>query len=146
MKEKKNPNTEGSELQQRFDSYVKRTIRYAVSEAIRSYVARLKKEQEKVDFHDLELLAAPIIIPESEKIRVNLGVSVIYLDDEILAAQLDRLSDANKQLIAYFYVMELPVEKVAEILNVEKKTVLNKKYIVLKKLRDSMKKDGDKNA
>ena len=124
---KKKKNSKAGRIQARFDTFVKRTIKNIIDDVLRSYMEDADNLC-TVNIEDFEDIAAPEDTPDFEKIKVALGTSSIYVENELLAAGLDQLSDKHRRILECVHVLDMPTKAIAELLELKAKTICNYKY------------------
>ena len=109
MKDNKNSRKKDG-LRQQFDSWAKKTIE-----------------------------AAPRKVPDFEKVRIKLGTSEVLFEDENLADGItNELNEIHRKILECIYVLDMPEEMVADLLDLKTKTIFNYKYKALGILRKYM--------
>ena len=124
MKNKKKKYLTGEKVQAEFDCFVKRTINFTLRRIVRDYV-REKEHRYTVSIEDLEEMAAPECIPDIEKFAVPLGSSVLLFCDERVANSFGRLKKRHKEVLEKAFVMEMPIKAIAELMELEEKSIQN---------------------
>lgn len=130
-------------LRQEFDAWSKRTIKNIVDTVIRDYLADERRRAE-LHYTDYENIAAPRKVPDFEKVRIKLGTSELLLDDENLADGIAKeLNEIHRKILECVYVLDMPEEMVADLLDLKTKTIFNYKYKALDILRKYMEGNRD---
>ena len=135
MSKKRKNGSAASKLQAQFDRFVKKTIQNVILNVLAKYVENLDHIK-LVSIEDYEDLAAPEVTPDYEKEKVVLDQSFLLLENEILAAGIRKLKKKYRQILECAYVLDMPNEAIAELMNLEYQTVCNYRheaYVILKK-------------
>ena len=142
MRRGKKNNKATKKLQIQFDCFVKRSVNNILREYLREYMKRAARiRMENLD--DYEDLAAPEKTPDVEKIKVRLGSSTILIENESLAAGIERLSENQRKLLECAYVLDMANEAIAELMDVKEKTVRNRRSNIYRTLRKYMEDNSD---
>ncbi len=142
MKENKNSQKRDG-LRQEFDSWAKKTIENIVDTVIRDYLADERKRAD-YRFTDFENVAAPRKVPDFEKVSIKLGTSEVLFEDENLADGItNELNEIHRKILECVYVLDMPEEMVADLLDLKTKTIFNYKYKALGILRKYMEGNRD---
>ncbi len=142
MRRGKKNNLSAKKLQAQFDCFVKRSINNILWEYLGAYVRRKTRfPMDSID--DYEELAAPEETPDVEKIEVKLGSSTIYVENESLAAGIERLSENQRRLLECAFVLDMANKAIAELMDLEEKTVRNKRSKIYRALRKYMEEHSD---
>lgn len=126
MKKKKKVVLTAGRLQEEFDHFVKRTIENIINDVLRSYVERMDRIR-TVNIEDYEDLAAPEVTPEVEKVKVVLGSSSVFFENEKLAAGIEQLSEKHRQILECALVLDMPNKAIGELMDLTAKTIRNYK-------------------
>lgn len=133
MKRRRKVQTD-EDLQRRFDAFVKSSIRNIAWEVLDAYVTKMNKSRE-VYIDDFEDLVAPEKTPDVEKIEVPLGSSMLLCESEALADGIRELSERHRRVLECAFVLDLPNEAAAELMNLEEKSIRNYKSEACRILR-----------
>lgn len=126
MQEKKKQYMTGNRIQGEFDRFIKKSIPFVVRNVLRDYVRHNKRLYE-VSIDDIDDIAGPEWIPDSEKIPVSLGSTVIMFCDEKKAEGFQKLKQRHREVIEKAFVFDMPTAAIAELMDLEEKSV--KTYI-----------------
>lgn len=139
MKKTKRATLTVERIQSRFDCFVKKTMENIIEDVLRSYVERRSRIRE-VSIDDFGDLAAPERTPDIEKIEVALGSSLLLLENEQLAAGLEKLTEKHRKILECAFVLDMPNKAIGELLDLEAKTIRNYKseaYGILRKYMEN---------
>ena len=128
---------EETEIAYMFHGFMKSVIKYSVLNALRSYLYRYRTELLIMDRFTIEI-QEDMIVSNEEKIPVDLGIAVFYVDSEKLAEALKRLSKQQKHVIGYTYVWDMKTNEIARNMGISPHGVYTHKGRALKKLKNEM--------
>ena len=97
-------------LSERFDGFTKKTLKNLIRTELRTYVRQRKRDPE---------------------------ISLEGLEEE-LAMAIEQLKERHRQILGYAVVEEMPVDAIANLINLAEKSVRNYKYEALRLLRENL--------
>ena len=130
--------TGNDNLCERFDSFAKRTIRNIIKTELRSYLRESKKNRH-VDLEQLRDSLSYEWESDLDKTPVSLGPIMIFLENDQLAKELEKLKIRHRMVLGYAYVLELPLEVISDLMDLAEKSVRNYKSEALRILREKLK-------
>lgn len=142
MKGKKKVVATAEKIQAKFDCFVKRTIENIIYDVLRSYVGNRDRIRE-ISIEDFEDMAAPERTPDVEKIKVVLGSSSILLENENLAAGIEKLTERHRKILECAFLLDMPNKAIGELMDLEAKTIRNYKSMAYSILRKYMEGESD---
>ncbi len=124
MQEVKRKYLTGVKLQGEFDRFAKKTIKYVIRNVLRDYI-RNKDRIYEVSIEEMDELEAPDWISDYEKIPVLIGSTVFPFYDEQVADSFEHLKKRHREVIEKAYILDMPIEMIAELMDLEGKTIKN---------------------
>ena len=107
---KKKEYPRGEKIQERFDSFIKKSIRLVIYDVLDDH----RRHRENVILKGLDVMddiAAPEVAPDIEKIKVKIGSSFIFLENERLAEGIRKeLDEKQRQILECFFVKDMPAK------------------------------------
>ncbi len=135
------PKAKRGNLYERFDSWIKQTLKHMISNEVRTYYRNYRKVREIP--MDEEVMNGSYDPFEEKDMEIIFGDSSITIRDERLANALGKLGTRKQQVLEGTIIFGMPVGEVARELNLDTQTVSNYKYESLKILRKMMEDDPD---
>jgi len=131
-----------SNVSKQFDVFIKDTAENVCKSVLRAYKREKRREDNlRVQLECLEEVAVTNPVPDYEKIEVKLGESVIYIDNERLAKALSRLKTSYQIILENAILKEMSNKAIAELMELEEKTIRNYKSEALMILRNYLEED-----
>ena len=124
MQSKKNRYMTGDRIQGEFDSFIKKSIYIIARDVIRDNM-RAKNRLYEVRLQEDEYVPAPEYVPESEKIPVHIGNTVVMFCDEKKAEGFNLLKRRHREIIEKAFIFDMPTAAIAELMDLEEKSVKN---------------------
>ena len=125
------------QVEHKFDTYIKRTLKRLVKDAVGQYIRQLAKFPIQPD--DILAEAATVELKSNlELVEVKLDKETLYLENEELARAIGGLKPWEKKLIELDFVSDCTEEDIAECLDIERESVFTYRYRVLRKLEKLM--------
>ncbi len=132
-------------LQEQFDHFAKKVIKYLIKTVIRDYLSQRNRIRIE-HIEDYENIAAPVVIPDCEKTKVAMGSVSILLENEILASGMRKLTKRHREVLGYAFISEMSDKAIAELMNLKYQTIRNYKHEAYDILRKHMTGDCDGKA
>ncbi len=134
-----------SGLSSQFDLFIKTTAVNVCKTVIRTYLREKRREEKLViTLEDLDSIMVSNPVPDFEKEEVKLGSSVILIENENLAKALRKLKESYQVILEYSVLKDKPNKAIAELMELEEKTIRNYKAEALSILRKHMTEDPEK--
>ena len=131
--------SEGS-LPERYDSWIKKTLKNLIMNEVRSFKRWKARHKEilvdNIDF--LDYIESYDPFEEDEAAEIPLGDTPVIIEDERLARILSGMTQKKQRVIEGTIILGIPVRIVAKKLGLDEHTVRNYKCLTLNELRTLM--------
>ena len=135
MKKLNNRQEKDNGFVKEFDRYLKRTIVHKCGDVLKAYSAELRREDPVIYVDDLDTLSGYDPTREYDKVKVVLGGTSFMADDERLVDAISLLNERYQMILDLAIFDEQSNKAIAELMQLEEKTIRNYKSKALAILR-----------
>lgn len=125
------------QVERKFDSLTKVSLKHRAKDAIEKYINQLKKFPVAPDDY-LESSTPTWFESQYDKTEVRLKKASMYFDDDLVAEAISKLSEDDKELIEWLYICEYTEKTIAEWLQIREESVEKRRYRAIRRLKKSL--------